>query len=236
MAESIQTQIDTLEEAKSALTEAIPLLITPSRTQEGLQFVAQGADHLEKLEFDQNFSQLSTTMKILANGDSMVLGTVTFQSFVVDVLEMITSILEVAKNSELPQDTDVLKYLHVGEFLVNMAGRVTNRYKLNVLFEPEYEAKSLRAFMVVKELSNVVRFLNLAPDISENQNANLDNGLEVDCLSQASPNELHRIAGSVLEVQSVQVFRETKAQPINMLDPPSNPESFDKKIEAFLNE
>ena len=146
---------------------------------------------------------------------------------------MITRLVD--SGNGVSDQTDAIKHVHSGEFLIRLSGRVTNRFKLNVLFEPEYEAKALRAFMVVKELSGVAKFLNIAPDISDNQNANLDNGLEIDCLSQETPEELHRIAGSVLEVQSVQIFRETKALPINMLDPPSVPNSFDNKIHDFLN-
>jgi hypothetical protein len=89
--------------------------------------------------------------------------------------------------------------------------------------------------MVIKELSGVVRFLNMSPDIAENSNANLESGLEIDCLSQETPEELHRLAGSVLEVQNVQIFMETRPQAINSLDPPSHPESFDTKIFNFLN-
>jgi len=235
MAESIQQQIGLLETAKTSLEQAVPLLITQGRTGEGLQAIIDAAGQLEQIQADPNFSQLATNLKILANSDASILSTVTFQAFIVDILEMIVTMSEAAKDSGELQTTSVVKMNHVAEYLLRLSGRITNRYKLNVLFEPEYEAKSLRAFMVVKELSGVVKFLNIAPDISENQNANLDNGLEIDCLSQEGPEGLHKIAGSVLEVQNVQVFRETRPAPVDMLDPPTAANSFDSKIADFLN-
>ena len=236
MAEEIKHQIDLLETTKLALENAVPLLITEGKTGEGLGYVIQAAEKIQELSFDPAFSELSTNMKILANSGSSILQTVSFQAFILDLLEMISPLLETLQNTGPPQGTDANKYLHISEYLIRLSGRVVNRYKLQINFEPEYEAKSLRAFMCVKELAGVVKFLNIAPDISENQQANLDNGLEVDCISQESADSLHKLAGSVLEVQSVQVFIETKAQPVRMLDPPSDPSSFDAKISEFLNQ
>jgi len=235
MAESIKQLMNALQAVQKPLEQAVPLLMTASRIEEGLQNVVEAAEQIQNLDFDPHFTELSTTMKILANSDSPILSTFNFQGYIVELLEMFTSLLNEVKNAGPPKESDALKMLHIGQYLINLSSRVTNRYKLNVLFEPEYEAKALRAFMVVKELSGVVRFLNLAPDISENQNANLDNGLEIDCLSQETPEDLHKLAGSVLEVQSVQIFRETRPLPVNMLDPPTNPDSFDTKISNFLN-
>jgi hypothetical protein len=139
------------------------------------------------------------------------------------------------KNEGVPQDTEIEEMVAIGRYLIRVAGRVTNRYKIKIIFEQEYEAKALRAFMALKELSGVVRFLNVSPDVSSNQNANLENGLEVDVLSQESAEELHRIAGSVLQVENVQIFTEMRPQRVLMLDPPSHAESFDQKIQDFIS-
>ncbi|MHA2504557.1 MAG: hypothetical protein ACXAE3_17015, partial [Candidatus Kariarchaeaceae archaeon] len=79
MAEAIQRQISILEGAQSALEQCVPLMVTPSRMGEGLGYVVQAAEQIEGVEWDGSFKSLSTTMKILANGGSPLLSTITFQ-------------------------------------------------------------------------------------------------------------------------------------------------------------
>lgn len=225
--------LDLVNTTIDALEKAVPLIVSPSYSQDAVQFVQDAAEAIGQISFDKSMKSLATTIKILNGGESPILKTVTYQNFVLDMLEMFSKIREQmqAGNADGSGAKDMQT---IGEFLIRIAGRATNRFKLQITFDPEYEAKYLRAFMLLRELKGVVRFLNLNPDISMNQNANLDAGLEVDILSQATPQELHKIAGSVLDVQSVQVYTETKATPVMILDPPSNPESFDTKVNDFL--
>ena len=111
-----------------------------------------------------------------------------------------------------------------------MAGRVTNRFKMKVIFDKDYEAKGIRAFMVMKELQAFVRYLSVTPDIVNSQNPNLEGGLEIDLLSQESPQVLHKLASSVLEVTNVQIFTETISRPVLIIDPPSSSDSVDEQV------
>lgn len=235
MAESIQKELDLIKQAISLLEAALPQILTRDQHNDGLSVILEATDIIKEISFDKNLKSLALTIKILSGGASTILQTVTYQAFILDILEMLVKIAKSIETHGPPKSTDADKLQTVGEFLIRLAGRATNRYKINVIFEPDYEAKAIRAFMVLKELNEVVRFLNVEPDISVNQKANLNNGLELDVLSQETPEELHRIAGSVLEVQNVQLFTETKPQYVMILDPPYSPGSFDSKMNEFLN-
>ncbi len=235
MAESNQQELELVNQAISLLESALPQIVTGSQHTEAIEQILQVCGIFKELEFDENLKSLGVTLKILSSGQSQILGTVTYQAFILDILELLTKIVDNNETQGLPENTESTKLQTIGEFLIRLAGRATNRYKLNVHFEPDYEAKGIRAFMVLKELNECVRFLNVNPDISINQSANLDSGLEIDVLSQENPDELYKIAGSILEVKNVQIFTETKPQFVTMLDPPFSPGSFDSKMNEFLN-
>ncbi|MCY3412559.1 MAG: hypothetical protein INQ03_13050 [Candidatus Heimdallarchaeota archaeon] len=235
MAESIQKEMDILSRAIEALEGAVPLIVTPSQHETAINAINQAADILKQSNVDAVFSQLSTTMKILNNGGSSLLTTVVYQGFILDILEMLTSINNLINSKGLPNSTRADEVQKAGEFLIRLTGRITNRYKIRVTFNPEYEAKSIRAFMLAKELQPFVRFLSLNPDISTNQQPNLENGFELDVLSQETPQNLHKLAGSILEVINVQIFTETRNTPVPILDPPGADASFDEQVNAFLD-
>ncbi|MHA2250127.1 MAG: hypothetical protein ACXAD7_07185 [Candidatus Kariarchaeaceae archaeon] len=235
MSESIQHELDLIKQAISLLEVALPQIVTREQHNTGIEQILKASEIIKEVSLDKDLKSLAVTLKILSGGGSTMLQTVFFQSYILDILEMLTKVISDFETHGPPITTDASMHQAAGEFLIRLAGRITNRYKMNVLFEPDYEAKGIRAFMVLKELHEVVRFLTVNPDISINQNANLDNGLEIDLLSQDPPEELHRIAGSVLEVKNVQIFTETKPQYVSFLDPPFSPGSFDSKMTEFLN-
>ncbi len=234
MAESIQTELDHIGKAIDHLEQALPQIIGMATHLEGIGNVIGAADAMKEIAFDKYMKPLAMTLKIISNSQSSGLRTTAFQSFLIDILEMLVKIQNQINTSGIPQTTDAADLQLAGEFLMRYADRVTNRYKINVNFEDDYEAKAIRAFMVVKELAEACRFLNLSPDLTINSTPNLDGGLEIEVLTQETAEELHRITGSVLEVKSVQIFTETMNQQVLMLDPPHIPGSFDTKIEEFL--
>lgn len=234
MAESTQTELNYIGQAIDYLEQALPQIIGMATHLEGIGNVIGAADAMKEIAFDKYMKPLAMTLKIISNSQSSGLRTTAFQSFLIDILEMLVKIQNQINTSGIPQTTDAADLQLAGEFLMRYADRVTNRYKINVNFEDDYEAKAIRAFMVVKELSEACRFLNLAPDLTINSTPNLDSGLEIEVLTQETAEELHRITGSVLEVKSVQIFTETMNQQVLMLDPPHIPGSFDTKIEEFL--
>ncbi|MDH5401253.1 MAG: hypothetical protein OEZ01_18355 [Candidatus Heimdallarchaeota archaeon] len=234
MAESIQHNLMKLEKMITILNSALPMVIAQNQNKEGIELILQASDLVKEIEFDPSFETLGTTIRLLSAGGSSLLSTVYYQGYILDILEMLNDIYNEIQTHGIPKSTKAQEMVYAGEFLIRLVGRLTNRYKINVIFEKEYEAKAVRAFMVLNELKRVVRFLNINPDISMNSTANLENGLEIDALSQESAEELHKLAGSVLEVVNVQVFVETKPQPVFMLDPPDHPESFDRKLNTYL--
>lgn len=234
MTESIQDEMDIISKSISALEESLPFIVTPTQHHIAINAINETADIIKESGLDEKFASLSTTLKILNNGDSAMLSTITYQGFILELLEFLVSIRGNLEKNEEPETADLGTLLHAGEFLIRLAGRVTNRYKLRVTFEPEYEAKGIRAFMVIKELQPISRFLSLSPDLTTNQNVNLENGLEIDLLSQESGKELHKLAGSVLEVINVQIFTETRNMPLMILDPPESHSSFDIQVKTFL--
>ncbi|OLS24342.1 MAG: hypothetical protein HeimC2_22880 [Candidatus Heimdallarchaeota archaeon LC_2] len=234
MAESIQKELDFIEQAINNLEQALPQILGMATHKEGIENVIGAADSMKEIAFDKYMKPLAMTLKIISNSQSSGLRTTAFQSFLVDILEMLVKIQNQIKTSGLPKTTDAADLQSAGEFLMRYADRITNRYKINVNFEDDYEAKAIRAFMVVKELAESCRFLNLSPDLTINSTPNLDSGLEIEVLTQENAEELHRITGSVLEVKSVQIFTETMNQQVLMLDPPHIPGSFDTKVEEFL--
>jgi hypothetical protein len=235
MSELIQKDLDLINRVISLLEEALPQIVTRDQHYEGIEKVLEVSEVLKEVGIEKDIKSLAVTLKILSGGQSTILHSVSYQAFLLEILEMLTKLAAEYEVGDLLKETEAGKLQSAGEFLIRLAGRVTNRYKINVYFEPEYEAKGIRAFMVLKELHESVRFLNVNPDISVNQQANLDNGLELDILSQESPEELHRMVGSVLEVKNVQLFTETKPQYVMMLDPPFSPGSFDSKMTEFLS-
>lgn len=234
MADSTQQDLGHIEQAINHLEQALPQVIGVSTHNEGIENVVSAANSMKEITFDKNMKSLAMTLKVLSNSASSGLRTTIYQSFLMDILEMLMSIKEDLQENEIPQSTESLNLKNNGDFLMRYAERVTNRYKINVIFEPDYEAKAIRAFMVVKELAEACRFLNMSPDLTINSTPNLDAGLEIDVLTQETAEELHRLTGSVLEVKSVQIFTETMNQQVLMLDPPHVPASFDSKIEEFL--
>ncbi len=98
-------------------------------------------------------------------------------------------------------------------FIAKIAPTMARRYKIHVLFEESYELKNIRAFMVLKDLRDHVEFVKLNPDITKNQKANLNKGLEMEIVTNKSPKELHDIISSVLEVVGVKIFLEMKKVP-----------------------
>lgn len=235
MAESIQSELDNIETGITHLEQALPQIVSMKTHLEGVEQVLKAADALKEIQCDPNFKTLATTLKILSSGASSVLSTTVYQFFLTDILEMLVTIKGQIIASGLPETTQAAELQSAGEFLIKFASRVTNRFKITVTFSPDYEAKAIRAFMVVKELAEVCRFLSMAPDLTQNSTPNLDRGLEIDVFSQENAEELHRITGSVLEVSSVTIFTETMNQQVLMLDPPHIPDSFDSKIESFLS-
>jgi len=219
-----------------SLEQAIPYIVTPSQHGQAIQFINQAADNLQIITLDPIFKTLSTTIRILNNGESTLLKTITYQGFILEIIEELHNLYEHISKTGAPQNYTNFTNLQVaGEFLIRVGGRITNRYKLKVTFEQEYEAKGIRAFMVCKEIQPFVRFLSMNPDLTTDQSPNLNNGLEIDVLSQESPNTLHKLVSSVLEVTNVQLFTETKSIPVTILDPPSNPNSYDTNANSFLN-
>ena len=202
--------------------------------KQAIELIGDGIDYLEKSNVDQYFALLATTIKILNAGDSAILSSVTYQAYILDILELLAKLSEDMKQNGVPAETGIKDIQIAGEFLIRLAGRATNRYKMTVTFDPEFEAKYVRAFMVLRELRGSCRFLNLSPDITENEGANLDAGLDIEVLSQEAPGVLYKKAGSVLDVSGVQIFSETKSVPVLILDPPTTPDSFDLKISQYL--
>ncbi|MFV2014410.1 MAG: hypothetical protein ACC656_03200 [Candidatus Heimdallarchaeota archaeon] len=234
MTESIQKELEHVEQAINYLEQALPQVIGISTHAEGLENVVNAANGMKEITFDKNMKSLAMTLKVLSNSTSSSLRTTVYQSFLMDILEMLAKIKEGGQSTALPSVTEALDLQGIGQFLIRYAERVTNRYRINVSFEPDYEAKAIRAFMVVKELAEACRFLNMSPDLTINSTPNLDSGIEIDVLTQESAEELHRLTGSVLEVKSVQIFTETMNLQVLMLDPPHIPGSFDSKVEEFL--
>lgn len=230
----IQKELDIIQAAIGSFERAIPLIVSPSYHQQAIELIGEGIGYLEKSDVDQYFSLLSTTIKILNAGDSAILFTVTYQAYILDILELLVKLSEDMKQNGVPSETGVKDIQIAGEFLIRLAGRATNRYKMTITFDPEFEAKYVRAFMVLRELRGSCRFLNLSPDITENEGANLDAGLDIEVLSQEVPGVLYKKAGSVLDVSGVQIFSETKSVPVLILDPPTTADSFDVKISQYL--
>jgi len=236
MAESIQHELDLLEKAISELEQALPQIIASSSHDEGIERVDNAITHLKNISFDSAFPELAEALNKLNKEATISMLTDIYQAFLTTILEMLVEITDGIKNYGLPKSTNAGRLVATAEFLINYCGRVMNRYKINVLFEPDYEAKSIRAFMVLKELSQVCRFLSMDPDLTITDNPNLESGMSIDVLSQKSPEDLHKLAGSVLEVKNVMIFTETKQLQVRMLDPPHLPTSFDGQVETYLTD
>ena len=223
-----------IEAGINHLEQALPQIISMKTHKDGVAHVLEAATSIKEISLDPNFKTLGTSLKILSSGGSSALRTTIYQFFLTDLLEMLVELKTQINSAGIPSETRVEELKLACEYLIKYATRVTNRFKINVTFSPDYEAKAIRAFMVVKELSEVCRFLNMSPDLTMNATPNLDSGFEIDLMSQENAEELHRRVGSVLEVNSVTVFTETMNQQVMMLDPPQIPESFDNKVEEFL--
>lgn len=235
MAESIQKELDLMESAIVELEQALPQIIASTTHEIGIDHVNNAVETLKGITFDPDFSVLAEVLEELNNLKTASFIVDIYQAYLTDVLEMFVSIADEVKTSGLPKETKSKDLTAAGRFLISYGNRVMNRYRIRVLFEPDYKAKAIRAFMVLKELATVCRFLNVAPDLTSENDPNLDDGLDVDVLSQKSPEELHRLASSVLEVQSIDIFTETKQMQVKMLDPPHLPSSFDDRVEEYLN-
>ncbi len=234
MAESIQNEIDIISKVTTILERTIPVIMTPSQHKVAINAINSAMDNLQQSNLHADFASLATTVRILNNGESTVLGTIAYQGFILELLELLEGIrIQLLENGAV-QNINLTDVRSAGEFLIRLSGRVTARYKIRVTFNPEYEAKSIRAFMLIKELQPFVRYLSLSPDITTNQNPNLDNGFEIDCLSMETAQSLHKIAGGVLEVINVQLFNETKNMPVMVLDPPHQENSFNSQVANFL--
>jgi hypothetical protein len=215
---------------------SIPHIVTPDKLSEGLERIKQAIDLLNDesiISFAPNLKNLCSTLKILIAGESPFLGTITFQAYVLEILEELLTLQENIKSSK-KAEYNFSRLAVAGDFFLRLAQRMMIRYKVRIEFEPEYEAKSLRAFMVLKELKKTSRFLVVSPDLATNQNANLDDGLEVEILSQENPTNLHEMVSGVLEVKAVQIYEERKNSTVFHLDPPSLTGSEDEKYSEYL--
>ncbi len=221
------------------INQTIPLVTTGSRKADVKQMVITVSEQMKSEDLNQispHFRPLGTTLKILVGSDSPLLTSVTFQGFLLEMAETLSEISELINSGGIPDPAIIQDLRTNGEFLIKLAGRMLYRYKIQVYFEPDYDAKVLRAFMLAKDLSKVVRFLNVTPDISQQTNPNLDNGITLEVLSASSPQELNDIVMNVLSVESCQIFIERKESNVIYLDPPYIPGSVDDKMEKYLNE
>lgn len=233
MAESTQNEFEILSKTINALERALPLIMTPSQHGAAIHTINIAMDILKDSKLSPELNTIATTVKILNNGESPLLATISYQGFILELLESLQTMKDqLEQGSQL--SVNLVDVRSGGEFLIRLSGRVTKRYKMRVTFNPEYEAKSIRAFMLAKELQPFVRFLSMSPDISGNQNPNLDNGFELDLLSMETAQSLHKIAGGVLEVINVQMWSENKSQPVLVIDPPSAEDSYNEQVQNFL--
>lgn len=239
MAQSFNQSISEISKVIDLINQAIPLVGTPSKLESVLGLVSQVTDIMKSDQLHQvspHFRPLGTTLKILTSSGSPFLSTVTFQAFLLEISETLKEVVNLLNSGGLP-DPGVIQDLRTnGEFFIRMAGRMLYRYKINVKFEPDYDAKVLRAFMLAKDLSKQVRFLNVDPDISQQTNPNLDNGMTLEVLSQSSAQELYDTVMNVLSVESCQIFIERREENVLYLDPPYIPGSVDDRMDKYLNE
>ena len=239
MAQPFTQSITEIDKVIELVNQAIPLVGTPSKSETVQGLISQVSDLMKSENLDRvspHFRPLGTTLKILISSGSPFLGTVTFQAFLLEISETLTEVKSLLNSAGVP-DPEVIKDLRTnGEFLIRMAGRILYRYKIIAQFEPDYDAKVLRAFMLAKDLSKQVRFLNVDPDISQQSNPNLDNGLTLEVLSQSPPQELHETVMKVLSVESCQIFIERREENVLYLDPPYIPGSVDDRMDKYLNE
>lgn len=219
------------------LEAAIPEIVTPVQNANAINKLAQVADILKGNEFaeiEKNIKTLSTTLKILLSGESPFLSTVVFQGYILEIFELLVNVKEDLEQNVVPTSPIFDIVTKTGEFFLTLAGRMMIRYKVRVEFEQDYEAKNLRAFMILKDLSRNSRFLLVTPDLEAMQNANLDNGIDIEFLSQDSPKEIHEMVSGVLEVKAVQIFAERKNETVFHLDPPHVPGSVDERYQTYV--
>lgn len=239
MAQSFSQSSTEIGKVIELLNQAIPLISTPSKTETIENIISQVSDLMKSETLAQvspHFRPLGTTLKILMSSGSPLLTSVTFQAFLLEISETLTEVSNLLNSGGLPDPSLIQDLRTNGEFLIRLAGRILYRCKINVQFEADYDAKVLRAFMLAKDLSKVVRFLNVDPDISQQSSPNLDNGMTLEVLSQNSPQELHDLVMNVLSIESCQIFIERKEENVLYLDPPKIPGSVDDRMEKYLND
>jgi hypothetical protein len=146
MAESAHPELKHIEIAINHLEQALPQVIGESTHKEGIENVIVAANAMKEITFDQEMKPLAMTVKVLSSSASSGLKTTIYQSYLIEILEMLVSIKEDIMEDGPPKITESLNLRNVGEFLMRYADRVTNRYKINVIFESDYEAKAIRAF------------------------------------------------------------------------------------------
>ncbi len=239
MAMAYNQSIEELRGITNSLNAAIPLVTQPAKFEEMtdlLNEVSEGLKSENISKVSPHLRPLGTSLKILVSSDSPLLHSVMFQAYLVEIVESFQEVLTLLQAGALPDPNIIQEIRTNAEFLIRLAGRMLYRYKIVINFEADYDAKSLRAFMVAKDLSKVVRFISVNPDISQQQNPNLDGGFHLEVLSQASPQQLYDIVMQVLAVESCQIFVEKQEREVVYLDPPSSPDSVDTRMEKFLNE
>ncbi len=136
-----------------------------------------------------------------------------FHGLLNEVLIYLNSLLENIKQKKLEESDDALEILAGTRFLQRIGGKVARKYRIHVMFEESYELKNIRAFMVLKELREHVQFVSLNPDLTKNQNANLNNGMELEVVSNRDAKTLHDIISGVLEVVGVKIMIEMRKSP-----------------------
>ncbi len=236
---SLNQGVTVLEKIVNYIEGAIPNLVDDKNLEKGKKYLLKLSDELKDDSLpgiSNEFRVLGTTLKIILTSNSMILSNPVFHVFLLSIAETVKESLELIVNGAPINDEEIRQLRINGEFMITVASRLMKRYKLQVFFEKDYEAKSLRAFMLAKELSSKVRFLSVNPDISSVESPNLEKGLEFEVLSNESADKLYKIATEVLSVKSVNIFVEKSESEVVYVDPPFQEDSIDAKMESYLND
>ena len=161
----------------------------------------------------KNTSTLMKQLEALTSTYKQIYELPSFHALINEVMAYLQKLRANLKAGENEENLDVKPLLAGIAFLAKIAPTMAKRYKIHVLFEESYELKNIRAFMVLKDLREHVEFIKLNPDITKNQKANLNKGLEMEIVTNKSPKELHEIISSVLEVVGVKIFLEMRKVP-----------------------